>query len=987
MIGQQGAPERNITLPIATYSYGKLTGADGKITYQKTQSITPPRLTPPVITFGLSYTSAFLINTVDHLVRLISPQNFVDLDGDGRPDLRSEVGVFRNIPGVNGTTAFISPSDSGLSSFGADETTTTDHAPRFGGNTEPDGKLLNRVEVWKRHIDMNGDGRVDFVDAQTDPTRWIVHINAPDPTDPSKSIDIVRTISTAPIRQAIKHRYFRLDDSKPIPLARITSVQDTTLDACWFWEGDRWTMANPTTCPDFPPNTKKPEKTITEWELKDINGDGYPDFVYTESPVRYNDFFPQDRPTSPGTVVGQTAIIRTPVDLFVSNNVMAMINTIGVHLTNGDDFAFASPIMLVNDGCGVARWQAVPGAASASELSQTCGFEDINGDGLVDRVTSVYNNIFISTAALGTGDADHPFSTGATITLPGPLARNSTVMIPQPDGIYVPASCVSGQTHYDTQRTAGLHDINGDGIPDYITSVLTSVGQFWRLQLGTGTGFAPQVSVASPVGLELSLERNTCTNTDVIMPGDGTTRTPIGLYDLDGDGQPEVVALNFATLQLDVYQLTSPDPISWIGHTSPSVPSAGRLVGIDNGYGAITRIDYLSAKENGTTRHNVPYPEIVVAAEGITDSGNHLLSAVTTYAYGGAELIFDSAEDRFIFPGYQRTVSKVTTDEATINGDGIATITDTYSLEPFVSTLDAQSRFSRYRQVGRVRDITRLSGFLDNDAWGLLAINIANDSRRVALSHYSWFARLLPSGPAPTKNELCVEMMYPYDFALSLVNQLPSSNDECVKHGFAFETSVFTYRGTPGTVDMSQSPHVLQRASITEAIDDLGRATLVRENNDLMRSDDDVCIHLTYATPSGTEARMLNAPALRTVTDCGTQPKTLARESWEYDGKKPTNTDPVVRVSNGFVTSHIVSRIDLDTFASLGDIRDFDTTYDAIGNPLIVTKTRDDGATQKVTVTYDPFGLVPLTVKTEATNADGTKPPPQQTTFLRDPVT
>jgi RHS repeat-associated protein len=987
MIGQQGTPERNVTLPIATYYYGKVTG-NGTISYQKTQSITLPRLTPPVVTYGLSYTSAFPGADPLHFT-LLSPQRLIDLTGDGRPDLVSELGVFRNIPGdSNGTTAFTLPSPSWLPS--GEESRTTNFAPRYGRGTPSASKLLNRVDVLKMYIDMNGDGRIDFVDAQTDVNKWIVHLNTPDPTDPQKSVDIVRTISTAPMRAAINKlggpAFTRIFPNEPVPLARITAVEDATFDTCWRWSvlttTPVWFPTDPKNCPDFPSDSRqvKPEKTITEWALMDVNGDGYPDFVYNEARIADSD--PGDPPSSPGTVLGETTITSTPADLYGSKKVMALVNTIGVHLTNNDDVAFASPVLLTDDGCGVARWQAAPGAASASELSETCGFEDVNGDGLVDRVTSVYNNVFISTAALGTGDADHPFSTGATIALPGPLARNSTVMISQSDGIYVPASCASGQTYYDTQRTAGLHDINGDGIPDYITSVDTSAGRLWRIQLGTGTGFAPAVSAASPVGLELSLERNTCTNTNVVMPGEGTTRTPIGLYDLDGDGQPEVVAMNFATLQLDVYQLTSPDPISWIGHTSPGVPSAGRLIAVDNGYGAISRIDYRSAKENGTTRHDVPYPEIVVTAEGVTDSAGKLLSAVTTYANGGAELIFDSAEDRFIFPGYQRTVSKVTTDDATVDGDGIATITDTYALAPFVSTMDAAARFKRYRTLGRVSDITTLSGFLDNDAWGLLATNITNDSRRTAGTHYDWDTRLLATGPAAATNERCVEMMYPYDFTRSLANQLTSNNDECAKHGFVFPASVYASRGTPGTTDMSQSTHVLRSAAILEGIDDLGRTTLVRKNNDLMRSDDDVCLQVTYATPSGTEARVLNAPASRTATDCSTQPKTLAHESWEYDGMKPTSTDPTVRVSNGFVTSHIVSRIDLDTFVSLGEIRDFDTTYDSIGNPLTVTKTRDDGAAQKVTITYDAFGLTPLTVETE-----GTKLPSQQTTFIRDPVT
>lgn len=96
MNGQKNTPEQNIALPVAAYTYGKLTGTDGKIAFQKTQSITLPRLAPPVITFGLSYTSAFPVPATNGLqFRLISPQKLIDLNGDGRPDLESELGVFR----------------------------------------------------------------------------------------------------------------------------------------------------------------------------------------------------------------------------------------------------------------------------------------------------------------------------------------------------------------------------------------------------------------------------------------------------------------------------------------------------------------------------------------------------------------------------------------------------------------------------------------------------------------------------------------------------------------------------------------------------------------------------------------------------------------------------------------------------------------------------------------------------------------------------
>ncbi len=274
------------------------------------------------------------------------------------------------------------------------------------------------------------------------------------------------------------------------------------------------------------------------------------------------------------------------------------------------------------------------------------------------------------------------------------------------------------------------------------------------------------------------------------------------------------------------------------------------------------------------------------------------------------------------------------------------------------------------------------------NTWGLLARNFTNDSRRTAGTHYDWDTRLLATGPAPTTNERCVDMMHPYDFVQSQQNSLSPTDDECTKHGFVFRSAVVSYRGTPGgTANPIQSTQTVQTSSTVEAMDDFGRITRARNDNDRVRLDDNVCVEMTYATPTGTNERVLNAPASRTVTDCGLSPQTLAYESWEYDGKRPTASDPAIRVSNGFVTAHIVSRLDMDTHASLGDIRDFDATYDVVGNPLTVTKTRDDGATQTITTTYDAFGLAPLTVKTDATNADGTKPLSQQTTFIRDPVT
>ena len=70
----------------------------------------------------------------------------------------------------------------------------------------------------------------------------------------------------------------------------------------------------------------------------------------------------------------------------------------GVHLETGSDVlgsdsrtlvsgtkAFSAPITL-DVGCGVARWSSNENGEGRSTSSEVCGFADVNGDGLVDRL-------------------------------------------------------------------------------------------------------------------------------------------------------------------------------------------------------------------------------------------------------------------------------------------------------------------------------------------------------------------------------------------------------------------------------------------------------------------------------------------------------------------------------------------------------------------------------------------------------------------------
>jgi RHS repeat-associated protein len=512
--------------------------------------------------------------------------------------------------------------------------------------------------------------------------------------------------------------------------------------------------------------------------------------------------------------------------------------------------------------------------------------------------------------------------------------------------------------------------------------------------MGTGAAFTAAITVNSPVGLELSREQSVCGAPAV---ANEVSATPTGLYDIDGDGQPEIIANADVTTGAhfwNVYQLRPPAGQIDTGNVA-SVPAAGRLTKIDNGYGAITRIGYKSAKEDTVGAHNLPYPEIVVAAVATTDSGGTLLQSTTRYAYGGAELSFDSLADGFVFPGYKRSLQLVGTDPSTPN-ESVATLTDTYPLEPFSTEqhTNADSRYKRYRRVGKVSDVTTLSGDIGTDPWALLTTNIANDARRISGMHYTYDSRLLSLGRRISGNEECVDVMFPYDFSKSKENSL--HDDQCTQIGFAFVQEVTSWQGRPGTSDAFTSATTLKTQSLVRQVDSFGRATEVALLEDLATNQDDVCVRTVYAAPNGTNERVLSAVASTTTVsgNCVAAGEiTLSSTSFEYDTSAAGAKLPAGKVAAGFVTSQTVSRRRTDNgspindAAGKSDVRLFDATYDAAGNPRIVQTTRDDGATRTATTGYDEFGLVAVSKKLDATNANGTAIPTLLTTIVRDPIT
>ena len=1040
MNGQRRTPEEHVSLPVAAYTYGTATGVDGRFTYRKTPSIPlpPPLLTTPGISIsgerpGVEFEPA----------RNVTSRDFIDLNGDGRPDLTYYQGggggglhMAHNTPGTGGSTTF-SAVDTNLSSganlnlYALEERKVTSPRQVAAGNTPIS-------EMWHQTIDVNGDGRLDMIEAQERLRAWVMYLNVPDPVDPNRVAWVRRAIPIAPVIQQLRAAGHLVITDDLLPLGRVSTAHDTLYNQCWEWKKGAnnifsWVLSlggysgplhNRCNLPqgqdpsrdDFDGHDLA-DKTITEWELRDINGDGYPDFVYNASRVGFR-ILGTDPPSQPGSFEGQFLETQKASlhDLMGSRDVRALLNVAGVHLDMGKEVfpgdgneaylesgteLFSAPITLEvggPQGCGVSRWQDEL-ASTAGRRIQVCGFDDVNGDGLADRLTYVVKStptttILVGKASPGTGDLNALFSADASILLPGPIARVESDLVYDADiENFKPRACPAEPTQdpnlpgfpvdtFPIQRTAALSDINGDGIPDYIAGDTSTAPTSWTVAIGTGAAFAPARPVVSAVGLELSLEVVGCfaENTSA-----ATTR---GLYDVDGDGRPEVIVLNDGSLE--VYQLNAAqDPQHPFEGNVPSSPTEGRLVMVENGYGAITHIDYRSAKEDPYTHHLVPFPEIVITAIGTKDSSGSPLLSPIRYAYGGAELIFDSAVDAFRFPGYRRSVEHRITTERFFPSptDGVATITDSYRLAPFVPSMDANARFKRYLKAGRVSDSTVISGNIGTDPWALLSTNIDNDARRIGGAHYDWNTRLLPAGPSDS--EVCLDMVFPYDFQQSSVNSL--GLDQCTQRGFVFQTIALSWRGTPGTASPLATDATVLTDTEVLSVDDFGRVTSVAEFNDLFRADDNLCIQTVYATPTGTKERVLSAPASRTITNCPTPTVPLAtygKDIWEYDTSPGGVKLPPGKVSNGFVTGHIVSRLDLETGASLGDIRVFDATYDpASGRLRTVKEKRDDGARQTQARAYDRFGLAPVSVRIDATNANGTRLPSLQTDISRDPIT
>jgi RHS repeat-associated protein len=544
------------------------------------------------------------------------------------------------------------------------------------------------------------------------------------------------------------------------------------------------------------------------------------------------------------------------------------------------------------------------------------GFHDVNGDGLLDFAINGDGNVSFSVAWLGNGVNITNVQFGAN--------RPYSDLIP---------------SFSPTNSEGALVDATGDGIPDIIDSYDGLGG--YTVRIGTGTGFRQAAWLWLGQRDVFSL--------------DGAGSSTEELIDVDGDGRLEGVIRHtdntFAIRHL-------------VGSSGPRALDAGLLTAIENGHGERTEITYASAKDDNTTLHQTPAPEIVVGKVKTVRSGQAVTE--TTYAYGNPLFGYDPLEQRFEGFGYGRTVAVTQTDsEGRLPGVGEARATITDRVPLVLDTSTNARRLLSVLRGGVVNTVTELAGSLPA-AGQMLTRILTSDPSRIGATTYNYDARVSED---TTSDSACLFVDDPY------LGTLASSLNTCKSRGFAYTSVTAAWRGT------DSSDNNVWTDDEVAAIDDFGRVTQEYLGNDSRVSDDDVCVTTSYATPTAGLPRVLSAVAVSTLGTSSNiscvDSSPLAVQRYVYDGL------PAGQVSRGLLTQRTAEQRNALTGELLDTQNISSSTYDTRGRLTSVAMSTEDGRDRLTTMSEsDPFDLIFTRTQVAATDAVT-----QETLVTIDPVT
>jgi RHS repeat-associated protein len=1004
--------------PVGRYQYGSAT-TGGTLRFAWTGSARLPSETP--LPNASQKLHSAIASTIGYDGKAHTTRHgLVDFTGDGRLDFLfphysgtdntgifgDEVWLARNVTDFSGTSFVKQPPRQLLpAQLSLARQTTSERRYDYDDQSDIEDQV-NVEETWIAMLDVNGDGRTDIVDADpfhAEPGFWRIYINKPkvcapddaaclaeigtkDRVDPNKVVWATVDLDMTWIRDYLKStlKYNDIDDK--LPISRSRTGRRVRLRYCngLNGTGDNICAGSHSENPWVVDLSE--QQTLVEWKFgPDVNGDSFPDIVANSQPL---DRIPlptvkasckcDKNVQSPGATVNDVICEEhtslgfadeastvhwcegdprvDPVE--TSNELMVFYNRAGVRLARPGP-GFSRPVSLRGSGpCAVERWV---------EDTMSCGFVDVNGDGLIDR----YRNDGLTPtrrhrAYLGTGT-----SFEKPVDLPGSPHRLFRAVDTSLYGILDNHCGRDPSGDYKVIKPNQLIDVTRDGIPDWVTRRNDTRGGEYEVWIGNGTGFDEHLHVLEenlplgeltipievegadwPLGYELSLGTEPCPAASTF---DDVYRTTAGLFDINGDGSPDLVRAT-GEPSFDVYEI--------IGDNGQvGAYDAGRIRAVSNGYGAETQIVYESAKKDTRTSHAVPFPEIVVTQTSTSVGSDYRIEARLS-AYGQAALRYHAPAERWVFPGYGRQISMRGKPMNPFRPDYIRGLVQ---LTERNRTLDYDGGYEGHILVGRVRDIYLADGRYERDPWKLLDYEIKSDSHRLHGRIHIDHAEQHIKGIGGGGNKPDCLAWNPYYFGPH--SNYGGSNDPwCRSTGFAYARVVDQWRGA-ASPQSSEDPaaNVHSRREIL-LVDDYGRPTYIHHQNDVAIPEDDICEAISYAK-NDSGHRVFDAVHIRRLNDC--EKTVRAGVRFRYDGN-PDNPQPGQGlVSLGLTTHRIIERYDgtagefLDEH--LGDV----TSYDEQGNVTAIELPRDDGVTATIAwPDFDPWRLISQTRQTSASDID-----------------
>lgn len=185
--GRQSTPEATARIPHGDYGYDTATrgGGDGtplRLEYVRGADINFPTDltgTPPISNSHQDPTVTSPSIPFDPTVptTYASWQNLIDVTGDGRPDFvyrkNNQLWVAMNRPSGASATSLTALAPLQLS---APPFTGKPLGSNSSSSTRYGYQWRNEENVWRQTVDINGDGRLDVIDATESPDMWFVYL-------------------------------------------------------------------------------------------------------------------------------------------------------------------------------------------------------------------------------------------------------------------------------------------------------------------------------------------------------------------------------------------------------------------------------------------------------------------------------------------------------------------------------------------------------------------------------------------------------------------------------------------------------------------------------------------------------------------------------------------------------------------------------------------------------------------------------------------